>query len=464
MKWLAYFFLVMCGSLVQAGKTASLEARVSKLEKIIEDMEELWVERYGLIRRCTTPKVEHGLADCDTSNKMKPGTKCSVICNSGYIATPSQSVTECLESGWWSTQLQCEVPLVVVAGGQVGDDMVDSSIEVIDFNNNTTCHLNIPDMPERDGKPRNLHSLIYNPRTSELLVCNGLSDASKATCDSWNMTDTESSWTGHSFPNKGDKFEESADRMAETYAHFNAYGPLSRKPMNPDRKKGRYAAEVLTINNDPVILGGMVYDDKNHRSTETTRRYTGGDWSRALRSCQNLKMHRAFFCTVKVQEAGMISIGGFSENSVVNKVTLRTCGGSFDKSFKKRDSIADLPSPLSGHSCTMLSDSYDILVAGGSRNQMDNAQSSSYLYSLEKNEWTQTGSIVNPRFGGRMVTVGDGVYILGGKERNPEVYLNSIEQFDAKSNDWKVVGRSLIKPRAHFGLALVPRSLFPQCS
>ena len=37
------------------------------------------------------------------------------------------------------------------------------------------------------------------------------------------------------------------------------------------------------------------------------------------------------------------------------------------------------------------------------------------------------------RFGGRMVTVGDGVYILGGKERNPEVYLNSIEQFDAKS-------------------------------
>ena len=33
---------------------------------------------------------------------------------------------------------------MVVAGGQVGDDMVDSSIEVIDFNNNTTCHLNIP--------------------------------------------------------------------------------------------------------------------------------------------------------------------------------------------------------------------------------------------------------------------------------------------------------------------------------
>lgn len=37
------------------------------------------------------------------------------------------------------------------------------------------------------------------------------------------------------------------------------------------------------------------------------------------------------------------------------------------------------------------------------------------------------------RFGGEMVTVGTEVLMLGGKERNPDIYLDSIEQFDTKT-------------------------------
>ena len=39
-----------------------------------------------------------------------------------------------------------------------------------------------------------------------------------------------------------------------------------------------------------------------------------------------------------------------------------------------------------------------------------------------------------------MVTVGSSTYILGGKERNPELYLDSIELFDKQS---KYVSRFL---------------------
>ena len=33
--------------------------------------------------------------------------------------------------------------------------------------------------------------------------------------------------------------------------------------MNPQRKLGRYSAEAVTLDNRPIILGGMVYDEKN---------------------------------------------------------------------------------------------------------------------------------------------------------------------------------------------------------
>jgi len=445
-------------------KDGGLEKRVSRLEKIIEDMEETWVARYGLIRRCTTPIVEHGIAQCTEETKMKPGTTCSLVCNSGYIATPGRSSTKCLENGWWSLELQCEEPLVVIAGGQISDDVHDSSIEVIDFTaSKSKCRLNIPDMPVRDGTPRNLHSLIYHPSKSELLVCNGLTKKNEATCDSWNITARGGSWKPHSFPNKGSRLMNMMDEM-------NERSLMGLPAQNPDRKKGRYAAESHTINGHPVILGGMIYDENNHKPTETSRKLSWGgyEWKLAngLSQCTNLGMKRAFFCSVKVHEAGMINIGGFSVNEVVSNVTMRSCSSkSFMKpAYDRRNRFPNIPTPLSGHGCTMLPESYDILVAGGSRNEGDNARSNSYLYSWDKNEWAETGGISNARFGSRMVTVGDGVYILGGKEWNPEVYLNSIEQFDAKSKTWKMVERTLNKPRAHFGFALIPRSLFPDCA
>lgn len=475
-----YFILVMStSSLVRAhqsceDKVARLEARVEKLEQILENLEDRWVERYGLIRRCEHPVVDNGSAVCETSKKMKPGTKCSVICNPGYIASPGHRSTECVNLGRsWSNPLKCEVPLVVIAGGQVADDMVDNSIEVLDLENDKTCSHNIADMPTSGGKSRNLHSLIYNPSNKEeLLVCNGVSDEPLATCDSWSMKNATGAWKRHSYPNKGDEDEQVLGFLEQMVYKNNVQLGMTglskpsrrRAPINPDRKKGRYASEALTINDKPVIIGGMIYKGNDHGTTKTVRRYLySGDWSRANGDCQDMILERAFFCSIKVHEAGIINIGGFSDSKILSNVTVRGCGPNFPTNARIK--FPNLPTPLSGHSCSMLPDEDDvnIIVAGGSRNQLDDARSSSYLYRTATKKWEQIGNINLPRFGSRMVTVGSSTYILGGKERNPELYLDSIELFDKQSKTWKVVQRRLNKPRAHFGIALVPRSALPQC-
>ena len=35
--------------------------------------------RYGLIRRCTRPRVQNGIAHCEQSSKIKPGTVCRQV-------------------------------------------------------------------------------------------------------------------------------------------------------------------------------------------------------------------------------------------------------------------------------------------------------------------------------------------------------------------------------------------------
>ena len=37
-----------------------------------------------------------------------------------------------------------QVPLVIISGGQVGEDLGDNSVEVIDFENREKCNYSIP--------------------------------------------------------------------------------------------------------------------------------------------------------------------------------------------------------------------------------------------------------------------------------------------------------------------------------
>merc|ERR1711915_355806 len=127
------------------------------------------------------------------------------------------------------------------------------------------------------------------------------------------------------------------------------------------------------------------------------------------------------------------------------------------------DGIANLPTPLSGHGCTMLPDSYDILVSGGSRHQTDRSKVGSMVYRWASNTWEDSGWMVEPRFGHRLVAVGRKVFSIGGMERNPDANLDTIEEYNVDTGEWTTSQQKLKKTRAHFGIALVPRSLFPEC-
>ena len=68
------------------------------------------------------------------------------------------------------------------------------------------------------------------------------------------------------------------------------------------------------------------------------------------------------------------------------------------------------------------------------------------------------------RFGHALVNVGGRIIALGGKERNPDVVLNSGEEFDIGTKSWTSLGKILEKPRANFGYTLIPHSLIPGCN
>ena len=48
---------------------------------------------------------------------LRPGVECKVVCNPGWIPSPGQSFTRCEIGGQWSSKLQCEEPLLIIAGG-----------------------------------------------------------------------------------------------------------------------------------------------------------------------------------------------------------------------------------------------------------------------------------------------------------------------------------------------------------
>jgi len=448
-----HLFIISQASVDLVAKYQELEERLMKLEKIVEDIEPTFVRRYALIKKCHVPIIEHGLAQCDQETNIKPKTRCRLVCNAGYIATPGKDVTHCQEDGEWTVQMKCEVPLVVIGGGQVSEDLGDSSLEIIDFENRSKCTHKIPDMPTVNSTARTFHNLIYNPGPKEIFTCNGLTNFGPATCHKWNITGNNETWKFQGKPHKGTYLENLSERLDGN----------NRASMNPHKKHGRYAAEALTLHERPVIIGGLVNIGKKHEVTGTVRTFNSRDWARERLNCQE-GVPRAFFCSVKIQEAGFISIGGYGSNqSVLSTVNIRPCvRREFLSPIAVRD-IADIPIPITGHGCTLLPDSYDILVSGGSRSENDASLLSSYLYSWDNNSWEKTANMNTARFGHKLVTVGQNVFAIGGKHRNEHTYLDTIEKFDFEERKWIGTDQHLTKSRAHFGLVLVPRSIFPGC-
>ena len=105
-----YFSLIL--SLPSCIYSLSLEQRVTEMEKQLSDLtglvanilEQELVDRYGMIRRCPLPTVDHGEVECSNEDR-KPGTTCKALCAPGYIASFKSST--CEKGGQtWSNELR----------------------------------------------------------------------------------------------------------------------------------------------------------------------------------------------------------------------------------------------------------------------------------------------------------------------------------------------------------------------
>jgi len=452
--YILVFSVHSVASLTDGEKISALEKRVADLEKTLSGLEPLLVERYGLIRHCTTPVVKHGEAHCP--DKLDPGARCSLVCNPGYIATPGMAVTQCQENGFWTKELQCEIPLVMVAGG--AEDEGGSGVELISLYPSTGCDKDIAEMPLIEGAPRSLHNLVYVPPES-VLACNGMTTNNQATCDALDIS--HNSWKHHSYPNKGDSMSDAFCDISST----NDFKNHMCKD-NPDRKKGRYAAVGVHVGGETIIAGGMVYDGKGHEPSSAIRKYGYDSWgSLSFRGSERLQKKRAFFCAVKVKESGFLSIGGLGQGEQGNVVEQSVEYRRVKSGVKSIGYVSDMSIPRSGHGCVGLpGDDISILVSGGTTGFGKNALAYAEIFSWRNNTWRNVAEMNKGRFGHAVVAVGEKVFAIGGDEKNPSNILDTIEEYDVEKNSWRVLKTKMKKPRANFGYTLIPHSIFRGCS
>ena len=441
-------------SLTDGEKFSALEKRVADLEKTLSSLEPLFVERYGLIRHCTTPVVQHGEANCP--DKLDPGAKCSLVCNPGYIATPGKEGTQCQEDGFWTKELQCEIPLVMVAGGAEGEGA--SRVELISMYPSTGCAKDIAEMPLIEGAPRSLHNLLYVP-PERVLACNGMATKNEATCDALDIS--QNIWKHHSYPNKGDSMSDAfcdIDSLSSRSSHLCTN--------NPDRKKGRYAAAGIHVGGETIIAGGMVYDGEGHEPSSAIRKFGYDSWtSLTFRGSEELRKERAFFCAVKVKESGFLSIGGLSQGHQGNVVEQSAEYRRVKGGMKSIGAVSDMSIPRSGHGCSGLpGDDISILVSGGTTGFGKNALSYSEIFSWRNNSWRNVAEMNTGRFGHAVVSVGEKIFAIGGDEKNPSNILDTIEEYDVEKNSWRILKTKMRRPRANFGYTLVPHSIFKGCT
>jgi len=439
--------------------------RIAALETRMEALELLCIARSGMERHCLVPDVLNGEAHCP--EKLPPGSKCSVVCNPGYIATPTKDTTSCKKDGFWTIDMECEIPLVIVSGGITDQGKGgDSSVEVLSLYPSKGCDRQIPNMPLADGSHRTLHNLIYLPKNG-ILACNGMTNKHKtkhhwdkpyyrASCDEWSLQ--TNTWKHNSYANQGTRGEENMCDDKKSYCN------------HPNHKKGRYASEGLNLGGKAYLLGGMVYDDSGHDPSNSARSLWKTDISRVGSYWSTLRdkmvKKRSFFCAAKIKEGGALMIGGLGKNkdgTVVEKsVEIFSIGWGIG-GLKQIANVSDMNIPRSGHGCTALpGGNYSVLVTGGTQGFGQAAMGQAEIFSWQSNSWADVASMKIGRFGHAVVAAGDRVFALGGDDRNNN-NMDTIEEYDVRRNTWKILNQKLKKPRSNFGFTLVPHSMFDGC-
>jgi len=181
---------------------------------------------------------------------------------------------------------------------------------------------------------------------------------------------------------------------------------------------------------------------------------------------------RSFFCSVSIKEKGILSIGGLSKTANGNRLEssvefkkIERKGYPEDTSLQTHSAFPDMEYPRSGHACAVLpGDDVKVLVSGGTKAFNGGASTDGEVYDWSKNAWNKAGDMNTARFGHALVTVGSKVFAVGGEYRTGHDIMDTIEEYDVRSNSWKIIETKLKKPRSNFGFTLVPHSLFPGCS
>ena len=211
-------------------------------------------------------------------------------------------------------------------------------------------------MAEVPPQYSSLHNLLYLPDQRVLLVCNGLSEGSQASCHQWRPGN--SSWQFHSHPNKPHYLLQSM------CGRRSGYGSQDCQLIS----KGRYAAQLVHRGGQPgdtFLIGGMVYDSEGHEATDSVRRInrisfgSNADWSESRRKLSKV---RAFACAVTTGDGRIVVLGGHTQ-----------VGGDLERSAEILfgGHLPDMIHPRSGHGCTALPGG--LLVAGGTRAHRDRA-------------------------------------------------------------------------------------------
>ena len=306
-----------------------------------------------------------------------------------------------------------------------------------------------------------MHNMFYFPGSPfKLLVCNGLSQTSKASCDSW--TYGESKWKHHSYPNVDERYA-SNERMK------SMLGSSYDEGIYHMGNSGRYAASSYSWQNEHSIVGGMLNEGNEHKPTNDIRIYKGkvimssiyGSGQELVWRKPNgpsrMKINRALFCIAQVNVTNFVAIGGHSGKIEKSVETLKGYG---------KIPVPDMQMARNGHSCAGIKGG-KILVSGGSdttHRSGGKALKSTEMYSADTNQWEMVGDMVYERFGHALLNIGGRIIALGGKEWNPDVTLRNGEEFNPVKKTWTSLGDVMAVPRSTFGYALIPASAIPGCN
>jgi len=442
------------------GLDTSDSDRLAFLEKRMEALDLLCVARAGMERHCLVPEVLNGEASCP--KKIPPGSKCAVKCHPGYLPTPGKDTAKCKDDGFWTREMECEIPLVIISGGLVDQGSGDSSVEVLSLYPSQGCDRKLEPMPLSDGASRSLHNMFYLPKYGRIMACNGLTDGYMASCDA--LTIKTNTWERNSsYPNRGSRGDMG----------ICSWDSMDCSDRHPNPEKGRYAAQGAIIKGKAFILGGMVYDRKGHNPVNTIRYIHEGDKSERMRDLREdywggarrrMGKPRAFFCTSEVED-GLLMIGGLSQvkkTSMVENSVQYSSKKSIDGYREDTRALANMTIPRSGHGCAAVTGNFSVLVSGGTQRFGGAALADAEVFSWSSNSWRKIASMNIGRFGHAVINVGNRVFAIGGDDRNNN-YMDTIEEYNAKKNTWKIINKKLQKARSNFGFTVVPHSIFDGC-